>query len=414
MPATLITNVRVFDGVSVVFQSGHVLIDSGKIQRISEHPLPTAPEWTIVDGSDSTLIPGLTDAHVHVYQDLTFIETAIQYGVTTVLDMHNETEWFKQMKAIADERNDVADIQSAGLAATVKNGWPSAILRMTAAADPTLETRMSEWPDITDEATADDYVATNKRAGASFIKLMQEDGCALSLPFPTRPIPTPSLGIQKAVVDAAHKNGMLAVAHALTNDSVLQVLNAGVDGLTHSSLEPINSTIVNAFKDTKAFLIPTLAVHASSSGEDKHTRESFAANLTDTKEKEHFLGCLHIMQTGFSIQNAYAQIVSLKEAGVDILCGTDSSEHLIGTRAGASVLHELWLYVNRCGFTPTEALASATSKIAERFKLKDRGIIEIGRQADLVLVKGDPTESIDALNDIVGVWRNGERVVVRA
>jgi dihydroorotase-like cyclic amidohydrolase len=138
MPATVITNVRVFDGVSVVFQSGHVLIDSGKIQQISKHPLPTAPEWTIVDGSDSTLIPGLTDAHVHVYQDLTFIETAIQYGVTTVLDMHNETEWFKQMKAIADERNDVADIQSAGLAATVKNGWPSAILRMTAAADPTV------------------------------------------------------------------------------------------------------------------------------------------------------------------------------------------------------------------------------------------------------------------------------------
>lgn len=100
--------------------------------------MPTTPEWTIVDGSDSTLIPGLTDAHVHVYQDLTFIETAIQYGVTTVLDMHNESEWSKKMKAIADERNDVADIRSAGLAATVKNGWPSAILRMTAAADPTV------------------------------------------------------------------------------------------------------------------------------------------------------------------------------------------------------------------------------------------------------------------------------------
>jgi imidazolonepropionase-like amidohydrolase len=75
------------------------------------------------------------------------------------------------------------------------------------------------------------------------------------------------------------------------------------------------------------------------------------------------------------------------------------------------VLHELWLYVNRCGFTPTEALASATSKIAERFKLKDRGMIQVGRRADLVLVKGNPTESIDSLYDIVGVWRNGERVV---
>jgi dihydroorotase-like cyclic amidohydrolase len=138
MPPTLITNVRIFDGVSVIFDCGHVLIESGKIQQISEHPFSTAPEWTIVDGSNSTLIPGLTDAHVHVYQDLTFIETAIQYGVTTVLDMHNESEWFKKMKAISCERNDVADIQSAGLAATVKNGWPSAILRMTASADPTV------------------------------------------------------------------------------------------------------------------------------------------------------------------------------------------------------------------------------------------------------------------------------------
>jgi imidazolonepropionase-like amidohydrolase len=73
MPATLITNVRIFDGVSVISDCGHVLIGSGKIQRISEHPLPSAPEWNIVDGSDSTLIPGLTDAHVHVYQDLTFM-----------------------------------------------------------------------------------------------------------------------------------------------------------------------------------------------------------------------------------------------------------------------------------------------------------------------------------------------------
>lgn len=148
---------------------------------------------------------------------------------------------------------------------------------------------------------------------------MQEDGCALSLPFPTRPIPTPPLEVQKAVVDAAHRNDMLALAHALTNDSILQMLNAGVDGITHSSLEPINDNVINAFKDTNAFIIPTFAIHVSSSGEDKHTRERLAANLADTREKEHFLGCLHIMQAGYSIENAYAQIASLKKAGVDIL-----------------------------------------------------------------------------------------------
>jgi imidazolonepropionase-like amidohydrolase len=200
-----------------------------------------------------------------------------------------------------------------------------------------LEKRILGWPDITDKETADQYVAKNKAMGAryvlrssksceiahfklsSFIKLMQEDGCTLSLPFPTRPIPTPRLEVQKAVVDAAHHNDMLAVAHALTNDSVLKMLNAGVDGITHSSLEPVNESVINTFKDTDAFIIPTFAVHASSSGEEKHTRERLAADIADTREKDHFLGCLHIMHTGFSIQNAYDQIASLKEAGVDIL-----------------------------------------------------------------------------------------------
>jgi alpha-D-ribose 1-methylphosphonate 5-triphosphate diphosphatase PhnM len=54
---------------------------------------------------------------------------------------------------------------------------------------------------------------------------------------------------------------------------------------------------------------------------------------------------------------------------------------------------------------------SATSKIADRFNLSDRAIIQEGRLADLVLVSGDPTESIDAIGNIRTVWRNGEAVV---
>jgi imidazolonepropionase-like amidohydrolase len=68
------------------------------------------------------------------------------------------------------------------------------------------------------------------------------------------------------------------------------------------------------------------------------------------------------------------------------------------------------MYVNRCHFTPQEALISATSKTADRFKMYDRGKIEEGRLADLLLVGGNPAESIDAIADIQGVWRNGERL----
>lgn len=142
MPATLISNARIFDGVSVVSERGHILIESGRIKRVSTNePLSAPPDCSIVDGSDCTLLPGLIDAHVHVYQDVDFLETAIQYGVTTVLDMHNDPGWFEEMKAIANQRNDLADVKSACFAATIRNGWPSAIVKLTSE-DPNVRTNI--------------------------------------------------------------------------------------------------------------------------------------------------------------------------------------------------------------------------------------------------------------------------------
>ena len=70
------------------------------------------------------------------------------------------------------------------------------------------------------------------------------------------------------------------------------------------------------------------------------------------------------------------------------------------------------MYVERCGFTPTEALQSATSIPAKRFKfLSDRGRIAEGLRADLLLVKGDPSTNIEDLCNVVGVWKAGEVAV---
>ncbi|KAJ5176637.1 uncharacterized protein N7482_002514 [Penicillium canariense] len=410
MSATLISNARIFDGVSVVSECGYVLIQSGCISQVSlREPLSPPADCTVVDATGYTLLPGLIDAHVHVYQDVQLLETAIQYGVTTVLDMHNEREWFKAINAITRQRNDVSDVKSCCFGATIKNGWPSAIIKLVSP-DKDVEDRISKWPNLTDSKSVEEYIAQNMAAGATFTKLMQEDGHTMTLPFPEQPVPTPSLELQKAIVDASHDKGMLAVAHALTNHSTLQVLRAGVDGLTHASIDPINEQIVEAFKKNNAFVIPTLAVHASCSGEEQETRDKFATSLHGA-EKEHLLGCLHITSDKFSIKSVYEQVYTLKEAGIDVLCGTDTATDLLGTRAGASVHHELWMYVNRCRFTPLEALVSATSKIAERFRLQDRGRIREGLLADLLLVSGDPAKSIEAIRNVKMVWRNGEAVV---
>lgn len=70
----------------------------------------------------------------------------------------------------------------------------------------------------------------------------------------------------------------------------------------------------------------------------------------------------------------------------------------------------MWLYVKRCGLSAVEALRSETSVGARRFRLSDRGRIEPGLKADLLLVRGDPTTSIECTLNTVDVWRNGTRL----
>jgi hypothetical protein len=59
------------------------------------------------------------------------------------------------------------------------------------------------------------------------------------------------------------------------------------------------------------------------------------------------------------------------------------------------------------GLTPLEALRAATAVPAAAFHLQDRGRIERGLRADLLLVRGDPTEDITSTRDIVAVWKQG-------
>jgi dihydroorotase-like cyclic amidohydrolase len=145
MPSFLISDTRVFDGERVIHDHGYVLIEGDCITAISTvKPTLLPVDCVMVQGSGCTVLPGLIDAHVHAYNDLSFLEKAIQYGVTTVLDMHNEPDWFRNLKDIADKRNDISDIRSVCYAATIKNGWPSTIVQMSSP-DPDVSSRVSPF-----------------------------------------------------------------------------------------------------------------------------------------------------------------------------------------------------------------------------------------------------------------------------
>jgi len=114
-----------------------------------------------------------------------------------------------------------------------------------------------------------------------------------------------------------------------------------------------------------------------------------------------------------TIEHGYETVRMFRKHGIDVVAGTDSAAGLKGSGIGPSLWMELGLYVSECGMSPVEALRSATSVTAKRFRFEDRGLVEKGRRADLLLVKGNPTERLEDLweGGIAGVWKEGLRAV---
>ena len=99
-------------------------------------------------------------------------------------------------------------------------------------------------------------------------------------------------------------------------------------------------------------------------------------------------------------------------AGLTILAGTDANAAPASPapiQHGEALHDELGLLVES-GLSPLEALRSATVVPAEFFGFTDRGVIEAGRRADLLLIEGDPTQDIAATRAIRGVWVAGVKV----
>ncbi|MCF3139547.1 amidohydrolase family protein [Paenarthrobacter sp. AR 02] len=101
---------------------------------------------------------------------------------------------------------------------------------------------------------------------------------------------------------------------------------------------------------------------------------------------------------------AVGNVRRLAEAGVVLLAGTDAPNP--GTVFGASLHRELELLV-QCGLSPAQALTAATAEPARVFGLGDRGRVDVGLRADLILVSDNPLADITATRSIERIWRGG-------
>jgi imidazolonepropionase-like amidohydrolase len=391
---TVIKDVRVFDGEKV-FASATVVIQDGKIAALGED-IPT-PDAVVISGKGRTLLPGLVDAHVHVW-DSDQLRQSLMFGVTAVIDMFTTNLKALKDSQLAQEKSgsgDLAYFISPGICVTAPGGHATQF-------GPGI-------PTITGPELAQEFVDARIAEGSDFIKIMLDDGSAYGMPRPTISNQT-----MAAVIRAAHNRKKLAVIHAATLQNCSDALNSDVDGLAHLFFNNASDPNFGRLAaQRKAFVIPTFSVLQTLAGIHE------AAVLTEDTLISPYLKTYDIQNLGRSYafkgdeanyRAAERALPQLKEAGVPILAGTDAPNP--GTTFGASLHRELELLV-RAGLTPVEALRAATSVPAAKFNLQGRGHIEPGMIADLVLVNGDPTLDIKTTRDIVFIWKAG-RMVDRA
>ena len=194
-----------------------------------------------------------------------------------------------------------------------------------------------------------------------------------------------------ALVAAAHEQGKLVVAHASSVEAVRKAQLAGADILTHAPLDQVLDAAAAAeVAAAGRVVVPTLTMMAS-----------IVANLAPPDA---------------DYANVRASVAALYRAGVPVLAGTDANDSP-GTPSrvphGESLHRELELLVE-AGLSTLDALLAATALPARYFGLPDRGTIEPGKRADLVLIDGDPLADIRATRSISRIWCGGREVAVTA
>lgn len=88
----VVQDVLMFDGKDFT-ENGFVVVTNGRIERLGSGKAAVPKETPTYSKPGCTLVPGLIDAHVHALGgNVQSIEQSIRFGVTTILDMHNEAE----------------------------------------------------------------------------------------------------------------------------------------------------------------------------------------------------------------------------------------------------------------------------------------------------------------------------------
>jgi imidazolonepropionase-like amidohydrolase len=183
-----------------------------------------------------------------------------------------------------------------------------------------------------------------------------------------------------AIADEAHRAGLRVAAHAVGDSAVRACIRTGIDCIEHGFLAEDDT--IRMMADTGTFLVST-------------------TYLTDAMDIERAAPELQ-KKAAEVFPKAKAMLPKAVAAGVKIACGTDAPAVPHGDNA-----KELGALVDR-GMTPVQAIRAATVTSAELIAMDDDlGHIAPGYLADVIAVRGDPTQDIKVTQDVRFVMKEG-------
>jgi imidazolonepropionase-like amidohydrolase len=391
-PLTL-THVTVIDGTGAPAKPDMtLLIEHGRIATLGKTgAVPLAKDAQILDAAGRFLIPGLWDMHGHLsYAGDGALALLIENGVTGVRDMGGDLEIIDHLrKEIAAGRRLGPHIVRAGPFVDGPKPWKDRLA-------------------VTNAAEARRAVDTLKGRGVDFIKV--HNGLSRDSFF--------------AVADQARKRGLPLAVHLPSGlwtrpkgegVSVAEASDAGAKSLEH--VEILLESSLYSKGATAKTMEEAIAENSGEAGARLFAR--LVRNGT------WYVPTLVAYHRGFSLWSGNPKetagsreihlqnlklVQAMHRAGVEIMAGSDFSDWALVP--GVDLHNELTLLVE-AGFTPMEALQSATIKPAKFLgKLDSLGTIEKGKLADLVLLNANPLDDISHTRKIDSVIIGGNLVRV--
>ena len=388
----IIFKCRVIETKSLtVIENGFVEIDKGKIIKVgSQSDLDSnAASTKVLDFAGHTILPGLMNSHAHLawdgthdlaqqslddpseisaYKSCANMLKSLRAGVTLVRDLGMNKSNIFAKQAIEQGIYPGPRVKICGEAIVQTAGHTYWCCREASGAD---EMRRA--------------VREQVGSGADLIKIM---ACHDTLEFTDEEL--------EAVIDETHRNGLYITAHATFDSAISRVTDFGIDCIEHGG--PMSDETIEKVAKKNIPICTTFSPVVMQSKEEI-AREY---NIPEWKIKER--------QKIVKDKSRFDSLVKASKAGIDIIFGTDAGSPVVPHDA---IVPEMKFMID-LGVVKNnlDAIQSATYRAAKVNKIEDKlGSIEIGKDADLIIVQGKPDENIDDLSNVKQVYIHGSRLI---